>query len=114
MDKRRINNVYVVPATTPVYLSRHGRAKLEDAGIRIGPSPLSKTALDALADAARAPVPTQKINPGVVHKLTTEGWAEIKTIPSPYPTHKPGTTITALVATQKGRDRIAYEERNHG
>lgn len=76
--------------------------------------PLSQDALSVLVRAEVRPVLTGTVNPGIVHKLTLEGWAKIVSVPSPYKSHRPGTTVPALVTTDAGRARIAFEERDHG
>ena len=72
--------------------------------------PLSEHALAALRRCRDQWVPCQEINPGVVRKLTSEGWAEIGSIPTPYATRR--GNVEAIRASATGRARIAYEDQS--
>jgi len=50
--------------------------------------PLSDLALSELRRILETPAPTQTFNPGIVHKLTSEGFAEITLLQSPFASHK--------------------------
>ncbi len=69
--------------------------------------PLSPSALHALAEIARAPVPRQEVNPGVADRLEREDLVEVVDLPSPHKTVK-GTvrhlriTAAGLAALQTG------------
>ncbi|MEM1149037.1 MAG: hypothetical protein AAGI03_00560 [Pseudomonadota bacterium] len=65
--------------------------------------PLSAHAWDRLAVAAFDPEPSQQTNPGVCYKLIRMGYAEYQERPSPFKSHKPGRTVSYLVATDYGR-----------
>lgn len=70
----------------------------------------SRHAMDCLARAAFRPFPSQEINFTVRDKLIAFGYAELVDMPSPYKTHKPGTRISFLVATDAGRAALKNKE----
>lgn len=67
--------------------------------------PLTPHAISMMRTLAKAPIPTQEINPGVVNRLTrgspTEWLARIVMLPSPYRIHK-GRNIAHLELTDAG------------
>lgn len=63
--------------------------------------PLSDHARGELRDIAKAPVPSQAVNPGVARKLLDEGLVVTVDLPSPYKTHK-GASIAHLRITDAG------------
>lgn len=73
------------------------------------PRPLSRHALAELANIIRKPEPCVGINPGVRHKLTGEGLAEIVELPSPFAAHK-GGNCQHLKATKAGVARWLEEQ----
>lgn len=69
--------------------------------------PLTAHARAELAQLARAPVPRCSINPGVVDRLTREGLAELRDLPSPFAAHR-GGTCQHLVITEAGKRVIKW------
>lgn len=67
--------------------------------------PLTPHALEVLRQLARAPMPRQEINAGVVNRFAREALAETVMRPSPYKTHK-GKNIDFLQITDAGRARL--------
>ena len=72
--------------------------------------PLSEHARHMLGVIAKAPIPTQEINPGVVNRLTrgdpTEWLTRVVMLPSPYRIHK-GRNIAHLELTDAGLAELA-------
>lgn len=64
--------------------------------------PLTEHARAELREIIARPVPRVSINPGVAHKLVSEGLAEEVQLPSPFKVHKGGYTAH-LQATDAGR-----------
>jgi hypothetical protein len=64
---------------------------------------LSKHAIGVLRDAAANPIPTQEINPGVVHTLIRRGLAQL--VDHPSPKHK-GRPIPHLVTAIPGLELL--------
>lgn len=64
--------------------------------------PPSAHAMSCLRSAAREPYPAQEINFTVRDKLMQFGYARLERRASPYKTHKPGTMVDYLVATEAG------------
>ena len=93
-------------------LAKRQRAALAKAEGRSVSARLSEHAMDALSRAARGAFPSQEANPGVVRKLVEEGLAVIIPGPSPYRSHKPGTPVNFLHATDAGRAEL--ERARHG
>lgn len=76
-------------------------------------TPLSPDALSVLVRAEKnGPVICRgNVNPGIVRKLTEEGWASLVDVPNPYPaSRKREPRIAALAITEKGKARIAFDE----
>lgn len=67
---------------------------------------LSRHALGVLKGLMSNPTPTSIINPGVTNRLLREHLVEMTDLPSPFKTHKGGTT-PHLVITSEGRLRLA-------
>ena len=73
--------------------------------------PLSDYAWRVLAFAAGTPgIVRQEVNPGVAQRLISDGLVTDVQGPSPYRTHKPGTKVSYLSATEAGLN--ALRERN--
>jgi hypothetical protein len=53
--------------------------------------PLTKHAREVLAAVAREPMPSQKINPGVLNRFHREGLTKTVALPSPFAVHNGGT-----------------------
>lgn len=66
------------------------------------PRPLSEHAKGILRDMAEKPIPLPQVNPGVSHRLRSEGLAVTIEHRSPYAKHK-GGTCQHLAITDKGR-----------
>jgi len=75
--------------------------------------PLSTDALSCLGRAAKAAFAAQDINPGVCGQLVALGFAELKKRPSPDATHQPGTAVSFLVITPKGRQALNETQETH-
>lgn len=65
--------------------------------------------MECLRQAATKPFPAQEINFTVRDKLVLFGFAELYEAPSPYKTHRPGTTVTFIRATDVGRAELEKE-----
>lgn len=76
------------------------------------PKPLSPDALSVLVRSAEAPVICHGTNPGIVRKLTDEGWCTLVDIPNPHPASRARGVkyVQALAITEKGKARIAFDE----
>jgi len=86
------------------YTDAQERASVE--GAKNTRHPPSAHAMDCLARAAHDPYPAQEINFTVRDKLLAFGYARTEPRPSPYKTHKPGTTVDYLVVTDAGRQAL--------
>lgn len=64
--------------------------------------PLTKHALGVLQELAARPIPTQRINAGVVDRLHREGLSETVDLPSPFMIHRGGTCRHERI-TEAGR-----------
>ncbi|MGA0595655.1 hypothetical protein [Enterovirga sp. CN4-39] len=71
--------------------------------------PLTRHAVQVLRDIAKAPLPRQKVNAGVVDRLTREDLVEIVPMPSPFAIHR-GGNIAHLRITEAGSCRLALQE----
>lgn len=60
----------------------------------------------AMACLGLCPLPAREVNFTVRDKLLMFGLAALESRPSPYKTHKPGTMIDYLVATEAGREAL--------
>lgn len=69
------------------------------------PRPLSEHAVEELRQIALDPVPCCTVNPGVIGKLTSEGYVTTTWLPSIFKTHK-GRKIPFLIITQAGREAL--------
>lgn len=67
---------------------------------------LSPIAHSVLRSLARAPMPTQDVNPGVVDRLMRGKPVEVIQLPSPFKTHK-GASIAHLQITDAGRAEMS-------
>lgn len=72
--------------------------------------PPSKHAMGCLRAAVRKPYPAQEINFTVRDKLIQFGYAALVKGPSPYKTHKAGTMIDFITATDLGREAASELE----
>lgn len=71
--------------------------------------PLTPAARAVLLRLAEAPVPRQRVNPGVVDRLTREPdpLAEVVGLPSPFVIHR-GADIRHLRITEAGRAEVLH------
>ena len=70
--------------------------------------PLTAHAREVLAQIAKAPVPSVKVNPGVRDRLIRGHLVETVQLPSPYKKHK-GSTCNHLQITESGREAVNAE-----
>lgn len=71
-----------------------------------GVNPKKPPSAHAMRCLANTPCPSQEVNFTVRDKLLQFGYATIERRQSPYKTHKPGTLIDFLVATDAGIEAL--------
>lgn len=71
-----------------------------------GVNPKKPPSAHAMSCLNSTPCPAQSVNFTVRDKLLQFGYARLERRPSPYKTHKPGTLIDFLIATDAGIEAL--------